>query len=32
MFSEHTRELYAALWDQLLQAQMLIERERQLLL
>ena len=32
MFSEHTRELYAALWDQILQAEMIIEQERQLLL
>ena len=28
MFSEHTRELYAALWDQLLQTEMIVEQER----
>ena len=32
MFSEHTRQLYRALWDQLLQGEMAVEQERQLLL
>jgi len=32
MFSEHTRQLYAELWDQLLNSEMVVEKERQLLL
>ena len=32
MFSEHTRSLYSALWEQLLQSELVVEHERQLLL
>ena len=32
MFSEHTRQLYAALWDQILQGEGAVDQERQLLL
>ena len=31
MFSEHTRQLYAALWDQILRGEMAVEQERQIL-
>lgn len=32
MFSEHTRMLYRALWEQLLHTEVVVEQERQLLL